>query len=675
MKRYNYKQITIHFLLGLCLAVMSGCNDFLDIEPVSTVSPESYLNSEDQLAAYIINYYGGNQQKDVKTGGQLPSFTGYSGPYLNEALTDNGIERSGDNKYVPGLKTVSQNAGYWDFTNIYALNYYLQNAVQKYETNSISGNDAAIRHYIGEGYVLRAHEYFFRLRYLGDFPIITTVLPDNKDSLILASKRYPRNEVARFIISDLDKAIDLMNNNPSGGKVRLTKNVALLLKARVALFEATWEKYHAGTALVPNGTGWPGANKDYNQDYQFPAGSLEGEIDWFLDQAMDASQQVADAVSLTSNNYIIRSSLSDEKNPYYDMFACKDPSGYPEVLMYRAFSQDVNVAHSYNLQAYYGGNRGFTHQFEQSFLMQNGLPVYAEGSGYAGDDYIADTKIDRDWRWRLFMKAPGEVRAVENVTDLEYYPEAPGIYSTAQNLGTSTGYIYGKGNTLNFNYTLDGRDETAFVCFRAAEAYLIYMEASYLKKGMIDAKADQYWRALRERAGIDPDYNKTITATDMSKEALNDWGTFSHNQMIDPTLYNIRRERRCEFVGEGRRWEDLIRWRALDQVVNFHIEGCKVWGPMQSVFAEGLLLADQADEKKNTVSSPALSPYFRVLEIVQGGNDYYNGLNFCQAHYLEPISVQHFLITSPDGQTIEDSPIYQNPGWPVVAGEGADASR
>lgn len=82
-----------------------------------------------------------------------------------------------------------------------------------------------------------------------------------------ASKRSPRNEVARFILSDLDQAISLMNNNVK--KTRLSKNAALLLKSRVALFEATWEKYHAGTALVPNGTGWPGAGKDYNAGYQF----------------------------------------------------------------------------------------------------------------------------------------------------------------------------------------------------------------------------------------------------------------------------------------------------------------------------------------------------------------------------------------------------------------------
>lgn len=54
------------------------------------------------------------------------------------------------------------------------------------------------------------------------------------------------------------------------------------------------------------------------------------------------------------------------------------------------------------------------------------------------------------------------------------------------------------------------------------KSYLIYMEASYMKNGTIDSKADAYWRAIRTRAGVDPDYNKTISATDMSIEALND---------------------------------------------------------------------------------------------------------------------------------------------------------
>lgn len=30
------------------------------------------------------------------------------------------------------------------------------------------------------------------------------------------------------------------------------------------------------------------------------------------------------------------------------------------------------------------------------------------------------------------------------------------------------------------------------------------------------------------------------------------------------TLYNIRRERRCEFIGEGFRQRNLLRWRSFD---------------------------------------------------------------------------------------------------------------
>ena len=77
--------------------------------------------------------------------------------------------------------------------------------------NTISGDLVSIKHYIGEMYTLRALEYFKRYQNFGDFPIITEPLPDDETALIEASKRMPRNEVARFILSDLDKAAVLMN--------------------------------------------------------------------------------------------------------------------------------------------------------------------------------------------------------------------------------------------------------------------------------------------------------------------------------------------------------------------------------------------------------------------------------------------------------------------------------
>lgn len=667
MKKMKYINIAKVLLLSCSLAILPACDYFLDEEPQSEVSPEKYLLNESQLEAYVNKYYADydNWKSDSDDkGGMIPSFWGSENgsTYKDDNATDN--QQGTNGRYLKDTWTVGQSGGKWNFTNINALNYYLQTVVPRLENGELTGTESNLKHLVGEGYFLRALEYFFRLQRLGDFPIVKTVLPDEQEALTEASKRSPRNEVARFILSDLDQAISLMNNNVK--KTRLSKNAALLLKSRVALFEATWEKYHAGTALVPNGTGWPGAGKDYNAGYQFPSGSIEKEIEFFLTEAMSAASQVADAVQLTENNQIIRDQASKGKNPYYDMFASHDPSGYSEVIMYRGYDLSLNNSHHFNHYLYSGGNTGYTHQFEQVFLMENGLPVYAAGSGYAGDDYIADTKIDRDWRWRLFMKAPKEAKAVDNIATVEYFPEAPRLYVSDAKNATSTGYIQGKGYSLDYNDQLLGKDQTAFVVYRASEAYLNYIEASYLKNGNIDATADKYWKALRTRAGVDTDYQKTINATDMSKEALNGWDAYSHGALVDATLYNIRRERRCEFIGEGFRYMDLIRWRALDQLNGYQLEGAKIFGPMKSIFGDNLKY-DQADEKNNNVSSPSLSDYLRPNQVTST-NQYYNGLYFYEAHYLDPIAVQHFMITSPDGSTVSQSPIYQNPGWPITAG-------
>lgn len=667
MKKMKYINIAKVLLLSCSLAILPACDDFLDEEPQSEVSPEKYLLNESQLEAYVNKYYADydNWKSDSDDkGGMIPSFWGSENgsTYKDDNATDN--QQGTNGRYLKDTWTVAQSGGKWNFTNINALNYYLQTVVPRLENGELTGTESNLKHLVGEGYFLRALEYFFRLQRLGDFPIVKTVLPDEQEALTEASKRSPRNEVARFILSDLDQAISLMNNNVK--KTRLSKNAALLLKSRVALFEATWEKYHAGTALVPNGTGWPGAGKDYNAGYQFPSGSIEKEIEFFLTEAMSAASQVADAVQLTENNQIIRDQASKGKNPYYDMFASHDPSGYSEVIMYRGYDLSLNNSHHFNHYLYSGGNTGYTHQFEQVFLMENGLPIYAAGSGYAGDDYITDTKIGRDWRWRLFMKAPKEAKAVDNIATVEYFPEAPRLYVSDAKNATSTGYIQGKGYSLDYNDQLLGKDQTAFVVYRASEAHLNYIEASYLKNGNIDATADKYWKALRARAGVDTDYQKTINATDMSKEALNGWDAYSHGALVDATLYNIRRERRCEFIGEGFRYMDLIRWRALDQLNGYQLEGAKIFGPMKSIFGDNLKY-DQADEKNNNVSSPSLSDYLRPNQVTST-NQYYNGLYFYEAHYLDPIAVQHFMITSPDGSTVSQSPIYQNPGWPITAG-------
>lgn len=666
---------TINFIciISLCLLI-TACENILDLEPKSIVVPENYLKEEAHLASYVINYYG-------MIGSHSSNPTG-SAYWRDNTKTDNAIGRDGSTTFLPGELKVEASGGVWNFDKIRAMNYYLEIVLPRYKAGEISGNPVNIKHYIGEGYFLRAWDYFDRLRQLGDFPIITKVLPDVQEELVKASRRCPRNEVARFIIADLDTAINMLSNTPPGGRVRITKNAALLLKARVALFEASWLKYHAETALVPQGPGWPGKTKDYVintvsgeqniKDYQFPTSDgLQGEIDYFYGEAMKAAYEVAEAVPLVDNTKTIRSSMSDPVNPYYDMFATTDPMGYSEAIMYRTYAGTVK--HSYNM-VMQGYSNGYTHQMERAFLMENGLPWYAEGSNYGGDDYVQDTKKNRDWRWRLFMKAPGDPRALFDSSNdnfaVDTYPNPPEIHKRDQSKSTSTGYLLGKGVTYDYHSILE--DWTSFIVFRAAEAYLIYIEASYEKTGEIDEFADKYWRALRRRAGVDEEYMNTVNATNMAEEAKTDWAAYSHGKLLDDLiLYNIRRERRCELIGEGFRWDDLIRWRAMDQLNGFQLEGCKIWGPMKDLYKKSDLLYNQSTDSKNTVSDPELSDYLRLMQISRSKtNRYFDGYSFIEAHYLSPIAQQHFLITAVDGQTKETSPIYQNPHWPLNASEG-----
>lgn len=50
----------------------------------------------------------------------------------------------------------------------------------------------------------------------------------------------------------------------------------------------------------------------------------------------------------------------------------------------------------------------------------------------------------------------------------------------------------------------------------------------------------------------------------------------------------------------------------------------------------------------------------------------YEGCTWHLAHYLTPIMVKQFLVTSADGSNVETSPLYQNPYWPVVADQPAE---
>ena len=679
MKTNN--KIIIRSLLALALAGgLASCNDFLDKEPMSNVSPELYFTDASQLEAYANKIYA-----DI-----LPSHSNWSyGLFGNDNDTDNQTGVTAHDRFTADRWKVSQSeSDNWKFEMIYRCNYFFSEALPKFgekldgSENTIGGDLSNVKRYIGEMYFLRACEYFKRYQMFGDFPIITEPQPDDMDALREASKRSPRNEVARFIIEDLDKAYTLLSANDKA-TTRINKNTALLLKSRVALFEGTWLKYFKGTAFVPNGNGWPGTSKDYNANYQYPSGSIDNEITYFLEQAMDASKLVAEAYkgSLTANTGVLQQSADDPANPYYDMFAQEDLSSVSEVLLWRQYARGLE-SHNVNAAAGRGNYRiGVSRGFVNNFLMEDGTPVYTHGtyvdgdSYYKGDKTIADVRVNRDSRLSVFLKEPGQKNILFEVghsegTEAVQIEPVPAITLGDGERGYATGYALHKGGSFNQKYYGNGGGYTAAVCYRAAEALLNYMEASYEKEGTLNNTAREYWKIIRERSHVDSDIDKTISLTVMSKEAENDWGAYSAGELIDPTLYNIRRERRCEFIAEGLRYMDLCRWRSMDQLITtpYHIEGFHLWNtPMQSWYTD--LKADGTNEAN--VSSSARSEYLRPYERYSA-QAAYDGMTWKMAHYLQPIMVKQFQVTAADGADVTTSTIYQNPYWPMVADQAAE---
>ena len=437
-------------------------------------------------------------------------------------------------------------------------------------------------------------------------------------------------------------------------------------------------RQHYGTDHVPfAGTQRQRLHPNFSLD-------VTAEINFFLDQCMDAASQVADAITLTENTGVFNP-LSDSEysgwNPYFEMFSAEDMSGYSEVLFWKDYlrSGSINISHGAPNYIYSGGNNGMLRSYVQTFLMENGLPWYASNSGFKGDSRIQEEKEGRDQRLQLFLFGEKDKQAPRADGD-GTMPEfgEPALFEL-QEVRDLTGYRIRKCLTYKKDQIISGSDQSTTGCiiYRGVEAYLNYLEAYYLRNGKVDGKAAQYWTAIRKRGGVDTDYEKTIRNTDMSKEV--DWAKYSGSTLVDATLFNIRRERRCEFIGEGMRWDDLMRWRAMDQLLTtkYIPEGFNFWDEAYDDYVA--MKNDKGEPKYKIVSDGSstanmsakeLGKYVRPYSIVKANNAVFDGYTFAKAYYLYPVPIRQMELLSPD-RSVNNSVLYQNPYWPSKTSEPA----
>ena len=653
------------------------------MKPISQITPGAYYQNADQLAAYLNNYY--DSYLEMPYSGSMSHSWGQwnEGKAKSDWDTDiycwgggNTSLFADDHWEVSSGKALQ---GYYGGVRVY--NYFINTVLKQIENGTLP-NSEDVKNYLGEAYFFRALVYFRIMALYGDIPVITEVLPDEDNVIVENSKRTPRNEVARFILSDLDKAIEMCYTRSKFNGQRVNREAALLIKSRIALFEGTFEKYHRGSGRVPGDANWPGAKMSYNQGKTF---NQEAEVKFFLTEAKNAAKEVADNADLAENNHKIDPVYGDKDdwNPYFNLFSQPSLANVNEALMWKQYNKDLGFYHLTGHSMVTGQNTGFTRSFIQTFLMKNGMPIYADNSGYHGDVTLDNVKADRDERLQLFMWGEStptycdpEMTGVEAGKPLPVYMEedetdAAHITNTDASTRCITGYQQRKYYTYDAEQTRYSEQSTTNACpiMRSAEALLNYMEADYELNGRLDSKSQEYWRTLRTRAGVDTDFQKTIDATDLSKEM--DFGRYSGTQLVDKTLYKIRRERVTELISDGLRYADLIRWRGFDNMLTtkWVPEGCNFWDNMYKHYDPEIKCNGENDA---VVSSKSLGKYLRPYsKSMQPANELKDGYKWHEAYYLYPIGITDIRTASPD-RSLENSNLYQNPYWPVSAGGHAE---
>ena len=487
------------YVLLLSLGLMASCDKDLDLIPPSTISDVSFWKVPSDFEKAANDFYfslithdngGYDQDSDITVG---------AGP--------NDI--SGGNILIP------QNSDSWD--DNYAMIRATSRLTENYE-NAVDIQDETAR-YAGEARFFRARAYFSLISTFGDVPLITRVL--NLDSEELDAPRSPRADVAAYILEDLDGAKDhlpLESELPAEEKGRVTRGAALALKARVALFEGTWSKYHLGGAQ---------ANEYFGESIEAAEALIaSGEYGLYTDMGTAESYR----------NLFLEAGVNSKEN-----------------ILGRRYNESLNIFHNTTRFVETAFNSP-TKQLVDMYVCTDGLPI-DKSPLFQGYDLMASEFQDRDPRLAQTVFVPG---AVFNYlgTDVTVIP----LIGGGNNGPTKSGYRARKFLSDNLNSQL-GQCFYDYLEYRYAEVLLNLAEALFERDGSIsDADLDRTINLLRDRVGLSHLTNALVTANGLDM------------------LTEIRRERTVELAYEGFRLSDLRRWKEAENALPVSLRGVKYVG-------------------------------------------------------------------------------------------------
>ncbi|UJH90158.1 RagB/SusD family nutrient uptake outer membrane protein [Antarcticibacterium sp. 1MA-6-2] len=193
-----------------------------------------------------------------------------------------------------------------------------------------------------------------------------------------------------------------------------------------------------------------------------------------------------------------------------------------------------------------------------------------EDTRHTREEYVLNPDLNRDPRFEATIIGHGDIFYEDTINI--YNPNSPMFYENTR--ASASGYWWKKfvDEADAFRGACSG--DMNFPLLRYAEVLLTYAEAKIMM-GEPDQLSKNAINLIRERAGLD------MTEADVT---LPRYSSYSQQDWID-LIWN---ERRIEFAGEGLRYDDIIRWRIAEDVLNKPALGHtrKVNGELQSLFIE-----------------------------------------------------------------------------------------
>lgn len=403
------------------------------------------------------------------------------------------------NEYV-----VPASAGGWgkaDWLQIRSCNYALDHiALMKPAPGFLM--------YEGEIRFFKAFFYFNKVKKFGDVPWLETSL--TTDSPELYAPRDPRAKVVENIIKELDFAIANLPETSSAD--RLTKYAALALKSDVCLYEGTFQKYQLKATT---------------------------DADALLRLAATTCETI-----INSNLFHIYST-GKPNDDYFDLFVQYELKGNVEAIMPQRY---ITNKRQHNNGRQLGEQwTGYNKDFVQSYLCTDGLPI-ALSPLYKGDAIYGDEFVNRDPRMNQSIYQTSRKYRIYDDGKIDYkkMPEFQ-----AGNCPTS--YYILKGYSPYERDRLPSIGTIDDFIFRYATTVLNYAEAKAELGECTQTVLDITINKLRDRVAM-PHLTADVGFVDPN------WPNWE--VPISPLLNEIRRERRLETCAEGKRWDDLVRWKA-----------------------------------------------------------------------------------------------------------------